>query len=90
MDVLKTIVPAAGQGTRFFPYTKSVPKEMLPILDKPAMHYIAEEAMASGINKLCIVTGNNKSSIDDYFNWSVGWRDYIYEKNKQNVFAGWQ
>ena len=90
MDVLKTIVPAAGQGTRFFPYTKSVPKEMLPILDKPAMHYIAEEAMASGINKLCIVTGNNKSSIDDYFNWSIGWRDYIYEKNKQKVFAGWQ
>ncbi|MDF2821511.1 MAG: UTP--glucose-phosphate uridylyltransferase [Clostridiales bacterium] len=69
--VKKAIIPAAGLGTRFLPATKSQPKEMLPIVDKPTIQYIVEEAIASGIEDIIIVTGRNKRSIEDHFDKSI-------------------
>lgn len=71
MKVRKAIIPAAGLGTRFLPATKAQPKEMLPIVDKPTIQYIIEEAIASGINEIIIVTGRSKRSIEDHFDKSV-------------------
>lgn len=71
MSVRKAIIPAAGLGTRFLPATKAQPKEMLPIVDKPAIQYIVEEAIASGIEDIIIVTGRNKRAIEDHFDKSV-------------------
>ena len=66
-QVRKAIIPAAGLGTRFLPATKAQPKEMLPIVDKPAIQFIVEEAIASGIEEILIITGRNKRSIEDHF-----------------------
>lgn len=71
MKVKKAIIPAAGLGTRFLPATKAQPKEMLPIVDKPTIQYIIEEAIASGIEDIIVVTGRNKRSIEDHFDRSV-------------------
>ncbi len=71
MKVRKAIIPAAGLGTRFLPATKAQPKEMLPIVDKPTIQYIIEEAVASGIEDIIIVTGRSKRSIEDHFDKSV-------------------
>ena len=71
MKVRKAIIPAAGLGTRFLPATKAQPKEMLPIVDKPTLQYIIEEAMESGIEEILIITGRNKSSIENHFDKSV-------------------
>jgi len=65
--VHKAVIPAAGLGTRFLPVTKSMPKEMLPIIDKPVIHYVVEEAVASGIDDIIIITGRGKRAIEDYF-----------------------
>ena len=70
LNVRKAIIPAAGLGTRFLPATKAQPKEMLPIVDKPTIQYIIEEAIASGIESIIIVTGRNKRSIEDHFDRS--------------------
>jgi len=70
MKVTKAVIPAAGFGTRMLPWSKSVPKEMLPIVDKPAIQYIIEEAVASGIEDILIITGRGKSALDDYFDYS--------------------
>lgn len=67
MKVRKAIIPAAGLGTRFLPATKAMPKEMLPIVDKPTIQYIVEEAAASGIEDIIIVTGKSKRAIEDHF-----------------------
>lgn len=67
MSIRKAIIPAAGLGTRFLPATKAMPKEMLPIIDKPAIQYIVEEAVASGIEDILIVTGKGKRAIEDHF-----------------------
>ena len=69
--VRKAVIPAAGLGTRFLPATKAQPKEMLPIVDKPTLQYIIEEAVASGIEEILIITGRNKKSIEDHFDKSV-------------------
>lgn len=69
--IRKAIIPAAGLGTRFLPATKAQPKEMLPIVDKPTIQYIIEEAVASGIGEILIVTGRNKKCIEDHFDKSV-------------------
>ena len=69
--IRKAIIPAAGLGTRFLPATKAQPKEMLPIVDKPTLQYIIEEAIASGIEEILIITGRNKKSIEDHFDRSV-------------------
>ena len=71
MKVKKAIIPAAGLGTRFLPATKAQPKEMLPIVDKPTIQYIVEEAIASGIEEILIITGRNKKSIEDHFDKSI-------------------
>lgn len=71
MKVNKAIIPAAGLGTRFLPATKAQPKEMLPIVDKPAIQFIVEEAINSGIEEILIVTGRNKRAIEDHFDRSV-------------------
>ena len=67
MKVTKAVIPAAGLGTRVRPATKSVPKEMLPIVDRPAIHYIVEEAVRAGITDILIITSRGKSSVEDYF-----------------------
>ena len=69
--IRKAIIPAAGLGTRFLPATKSQPKEMLPIVDKPTIQYIIEEAIESGIEEILIITGRNKKCIEDHFDKSV-------------------
>lgn len=71
MKVKKAIIPAAGLGTRFLPATKAQPKEMLPIVDKPTIQYIIEEAIASGIEEILIITGRNKKCIEDHFDKSI-------------------
>lgn len=71
MKVKKAIIPAAGLGTRFLPATKAQPKEMLPIVDKPTIQFIVEEAINSGIEEILIVTGRNKRAIEDHFDRSV-------------------
>lgn len=71
MKVRKAVIPAAGLGTRFLPATKAQPKEMLPIVDKPTLQYIIEEAVASGIEEILIITGRNKSSIENHFDRSI-------------------
>src|SRR5438105_6788627 len=65
--VRKAVIAAAGFGTRFLPQTKAMPKEMLPIVDKPVVQYVVEEAVASGIENIIIVTGANKRAIEDHF-----------------------
>ena len=70
MKVTKAVIPAAGFGTRVLPASKSIPKEMLPIVDKPAIHYIVEEAVRSGIDDILIITSRGKSPIEDYFDHS--------------------
>jgi len=70
MKVRKAVIPAAGLGTRMLPATKAVPKEMLPLVDKPAIQYIVEEAVASGIEDILIVSNRGKSAMDDYFDYA--------------------
>ena len=71
MKIRKVVIPAAGLGTRFLPATKAQPKEMLPIVDKPTIQYIVEEAIASGIESVLIITGRSKRAIEDHFDRSV-------------------
>jgi len=71
MKVRKAVIPAAGLGTRFLPATKAMPKEMLPIVDKPTIQFIIEEAIASGIEEIMIITGKSKRAIEDHFDQSV-------------------
>ncbi|MFJ8265530.1 UTP--glucose-1-phosphate uridylyltransferase GalU [Peribacillus asahii] len=80
--VRKAIIPAAGLGTRFLPVTKAMPKEMLPIVDKPTIQYIVEEAVASGIEDIIIVTGKGKRSIEDHFDNAFELENNLMEKNK--------
>jgi UTP--glucose-1-phosphate uridylyltransferase len=67
----KAVIPVAGLGTRFLPATKSVPKEMLPVVDKPAIQYVVEEAVAAGLSDVLMVTGRNKTAIEDHFDRNV-------------------
>ena len=83
--VRKAIIPAAGLGTRFLPATKSQAKEMLPIVDKPTLQYIIEEAIESGIEEILIVTGRNKKSIEDHFDRSVELELELEQKNKKEM-----
>ena len=71
MKVRKAIIPAAGLGTRFLPATKAQPKEMLPIVDKPTIQYIIEEAVASGIEDIIIISGRGKQTIENHFDRSI-------------------
>lgn len=80
--VRKAIIPAAGLGTRFLPATKAMPKEMLPIVDKPTIQYIVEEAISSGIEDIIIVTGNGKRAIEDHFDHAYQLEQNLLEKEK--------
>lgn len=80
--VRKAIIPAAGLGTRFLPATKAMPKEMLPIVDKPTIQYIVEEAVASGIEDIIIVTGKGKRAIEDHFDYSFELEENLIQKQK--------
>lgn len=85
--VKKAIIPAAGLGTRFLPATKAQPKEMLPIVDKPTLQYIIEEAVQSGIEEILIITGRNKKSIEDHFDKSVELELELETKGKHELLA---
>src|SRR3990167_9374545 len=81
--VRKAVIPAAGFGTRFLPQTKSSPKEMLPIVDKPIIQYVVEEAVSAGIEDIIIVTGSNKRAIEDHFDISHELEDWLKEQGKE-------
>ncbi|MCL6458189.1 MAG: UTP--glucose-1-phosphate uridylyltransferase GalU [Gorillibacterium sp.] len=85
MRIRKAIIPAAGLGTRFLPATKAQPKEMLPIVDKPAIQYIVEEAVASGIEDIIIVTGRNKRAIEDHFDKSAELEQMLEQKGSAEL-----
>jgi UTP--glucose-1-phosphate uridylyltransferase len=80
--IRKAVIPAAGLGIRLLPATKSQPKEMLPVVDKPALQYVVEEAIASGIDDIVIITGRGKSMIEDHFDKSVELEQVLKEKGK--------
>lgn len=82
MRIRKAVIPAAGYGTRFLPMTKASPKEMLPIIDKPVIQYVVEEAVASGIEDIIIVTGYNKRAIEDHFDHALELENYLRERGK--------
>jgi UTP--glucose-1-phosphate uridylyltransferase len=80
--VRKAVIPAAGLGTRFLPATKAQPKEMLPLLDKPAIQYVVEEAVRAGMNDILIITGRGKRSIEDHFDRSIELEHFLESKGK--------
>ncbi|GAE31445.1 UTP-glucose-1-phosphate uridylyltransferase [Halalkalibacter hemicellulosilyticusJCM 9152] len=85
MKVRKAIIPAAGLGTRFLPATKAQPKEMLPIVDKPTIQYIVEEAVAAGIEDIIIVSGRGKRAIEDHFDKSYELEETLAHKEKYEI-----
>lgn len=87
MKVRKAIIPAAGLGTRFLPATKAQPKEMLPIVDKPTIQYIVEEARESGIEDIIIVTGRGKRAIEDHFDISYELEDILKRKGEEELLG---
>ncbi len=85
MKVRKAVIPAAGLGTRFLPATKAQPKEMLPIIDKPVIQFVVEEAVASGIEDILIVTGRGKRAIEDHFDNSFELVEFLKKKGKPDL-----
>ena len=86
MKVRKAVIPAAGLGTRFLPATKAQPKEMLPIVDKPTIQYIVEEAVAAGIEDIIIISGRGKRAVEDHFDKSYELESMLLQKNKMELF----
>ena len=85
MKVKKAVFPVAGMGTRFLPATKSSPKEMLPLIDKPLVQYVVEEAVDSGIEQILFVTGRGKRAIEDHFDISIELETHLLEKGKNKT-----
>ncbi len=85
MKIKKAVIPAAGLGTRFLPVTKSMPKEMLPIIDTPAIHYVVKEAIASGIDDIIIITGRGKKPLEDYFDESPELEMHLKKSKKEDL-----
>ncbi len=83
--IRKAVIPAAGFGTRFLPETKAMPKEMLPIVDKPTIQYIVEEIRASGIEQILIISGHAKRAIEDHFDSSPELEEHLYESGKMDL-----
>lgn len=81
----KAVIPAAGLGTRFLPASKAVPKEMLPLVDKPAIQYVVEEAVNAGIRDILIITGRNKGAIEDHFDYSIELDTVLEAKGKHDL-----
>ncbi|AUG79283.1 UTP--glucose-1-phosphate uridylyltransferase [Kitasatospora sp. MMS16-BH015] len=84
MPVTKAVVPAAGLGTRFLPATKATPKEMLPVVDKPAIQYVVEEAAAAGLSDILMVTGRNKRALEDHFDRAYELEELLARKGDQD------
>ncbi|MBU6388974.1 UTP--glucose-1-phosphate uridylyltransferase [Patescibacteria group bacterium] len=80
MKIRKLVIPAAGYGTRFLPFTKSIPKEMLPVVDRPVIQYIVEEAVEAGIEQIILITGYSKRAIEDYFDYNLE-LEYLLERS---------
>lgn len=87
MKVTKAIIPAAGLGTRMLPISKSVPKEMLPIVDKPAVQYLVEEAVAAGITDILIITGRGKEAMENHFDHNLEYYDRLEKSGKNAVLS---
>jgi UTP--glucose-1-phosphate uridylyltransferase len=87
MSVRKAVFPAAGLGTRFLPATKAQPKEMLPLVDKPTIQYVVEEAVASGLEEIIIVTGRGKRAIEDHFDATFELEYYLQDRGKTEELA---
>lgn len=85
MKVKKAVIPAAGLGTRFLPVTKTVPKELLPIVDTPILLYVVQEAVNAGIDEIIIVAGRNKTAIEDFFDRSYELEDTLYKTGKTDL-----
>src|SRR5690606_34509873 len=83
--VKKAIIPAAGLGTRFLPATKTIPKEMLPIVDKPTILYVVEEAVRAGIEDIVLISGRGKSAIEDFFDNSYEVADVLSKAGKTDL-----
>jgi UTP--glucose-1-phosphate uridylyltransferase len=86
-QVRKAIIPAAGMGTRFLPATKSMPKEMLPIIDKPVLQFVIEEAIASGITDILIVTGRGKRAIENHFDYAPELEAFLVQADKRELLG---
>lgn len=84
--IRKAVIPAAGYGTRFLPITKSIPKEMLPIIDRPTIEFIVEEAKQSGIEEILIVVSGNKNAIIDYFDYNLELETILKSKGKDDLY----
>ncbi|HSH31740.1 MAG TPA: UTP--glucose-1-phosphate uridylyltransferase [Candidatus Saccharimonadales bacterium] len=85
MKITKAVIPAAGLGTRFLPQTKAMPKEMLPLIDKPIIQYVVEEAVAAGITDIIIVTGPHKRSIEDHFDHHSELENHLLQSGKTDM-----
>ncbi|MHB8513503.1 MAG: UTP--glucose-1-phosphate uridylyltransferase GalU [Actinomycetota bacterium] len=87
MPITKAVIPAAGLGTRFLPATKAQPKEMLPVVDKPAIQYVVEEAVRAGITDILIITGRGKRAIEDHFDQNVELETFLSSRHKNDEVA---
>ncbi len=85
MEVNKAVIPAAGYGTRFLPASKAIPKEMLPIVDKPTIQYVVEEAVAAGIEEVLLITSKGKESIENHFDFDMELEAVLEEKEKEDL-----
>ena len=83
--IRKAVIPAAGYGTRFLPATKATPKEMLPIVDKPTIQYIVEEALQSGIEEILIISGHAKRAIEDHFDTTLGLELHLEQQGENRL-----
>ena len=84
MEIKKVVIPVAGKGTRFLPATKEIPKEMIPILDRPMIHYAVKEAVRSGIEEVIFVTSKGKEAIENYFKRNYAFEEYLNSTGKEN------
>ncbi len=86
--IRKAVIPVAGNGTRFLPFTKTIPKEMLPIINKPTIQYIVDEAVASGIEEIIFITSSNKEALVDYFDRNLELENTLESKGKMEMLKG--
>src|SRR3990170_1499225 len=87
MAIRKAVIPAAGFGTRFLPATKAQAKEMIPVVDRPGIQYVVEEAVRAGMDDILIVTGRGKSAMEDHFDRSPELEDYLEAGGKEELLA---
>ena len=86
-SIRKAVIPAAGMGTRFLPATKAMPKEMLPVVDEPAIQYVVEEAAAAGLTEIVMVTGRNKRALEDHFDRAAELEDMLEKRGRFDLLA---